>query len=241
MDQVRPEQIRLATQAGDAIDVRLKINARAKRINLKIDPVLGVVLTLPDWARLTDGVAFAQDRIGWIEPRLAKAPKAVALDVGDRFPFRGVVTEIDHQPTGRGAILDPGPPQRLILRGGRPDRAQSRVIAFCKAAAKADLSGLAQKHAERLDVSLSAISVRDTRSRWGSCTVDGRLSFSWRLILAPDFVRDYVAAHEVAHRLEMNHSRTFWAHVERLVGDYRPAQAWLKRHGGGLHVIGRSP
>jgi predicted metal-dependent hydrolase len=95
------------------------------------------------------------------------------------------------------------------------------------------------RHAEKLGVKPSRITVRDTASRWGSCSSARTLSFSWRLILAPDFVLDYVVAHEVAHLREMNHSPRFWAHVKALVGDERPHRAWLRAEGAKLHAFGR--
>ena len=93
-------------------------------------------------------------------------------------------------------------------------------------------------HAGMLGVEIRRIGVRDQSSRWGSCNTDGVLSFSWRLILAPPFVLDYLAAHEVAHRLEMNHGPHFWRHVERVYPDRRTAEAWLRAHGAGLHRFG---
>jgi hypothetical protein len=113
-----------------------------------------------------------------------------------------------------------------------------RVTRYLKKQAKIDLTRSVNRHTEVLGVEYKVISVKDTRSRWGSCTADGQLSFSWRLIMAPPKVLDYVAAHECAHLLEMNHSAKFWTHVSRCVPDWKRQRAWLRTHGAGLQSAG---
>jgi predicted metal-dependent hydrolase len=127
----------------------------------------------------------------------------------------------------------------LVLRApGAPATFADRVMRFLKAEARRDYENSVAVHCDRLGVEARRVTIKDTRSRWGSCTSDGRLAFSWRLILAPVPVLDYVAAHECAHLIEMNHSDRFWALVRKTYGDHRPARRWLKQHGAGLHAFG---
>ncbi len=131
----------------------------------------------------------------------------------------------------------PGEP-KLLSAPGDPEGLPLRVTRYLKKQAKADLTRAVTRHCDTLGVEYKAISVKDTRSRWGSCTSDGQLSFSWRLIMAPPKVLDYVAAHECAHLLEMNHSPKFWAHVAKCVPDWKRQRAWLRTHGAGLQSAG---
>ena len=126
----------------------------------------------------------------------------------------------------------------LLSAPGDPETLPLRVTRYLKKQAKADLTRAVNRHIETLGVEYKSISVKDTRSRWGSCTSDGQLSFSWRLVMAPPKVLDYVAAHECAHILEMNHSPKFWAHVSRCVPDWKRQRAWLRTHGAGLQSAG---
>jgi predicted metal-dependent hydrolase len=147
-------------------------------------------------------------------------------------PFLGVNHHIHHS-LARG----PAPvwsADGAILVSGRMEHASRRLADFFKREAKDLLAARAMEYAARLGLRPSRVSVRDTRSRWGSCSQGGSLSFSWRLIFAPEFVRDYVVAHEVAHLKEMNHSVRFWAHVKSLSPDVDRAREWLRDHGRGL-------
>ena len=135
------------------------------------------------------------------------------------------------------------PGGKLKLEGGRllvsgpPEGAPGRARAFLKDAARAALVPAAHGYAEQVGRRAARITLRDTRSRWGSCSSEGALSFSWRLAMAPPEVLDYVAAHEAAHLVEMNHGPRFWALVERLRPDWRESRDWLRRHGGDLHRV----
>jgi hypothetical protein len=158
------------------------------------------------------------------------------------MPFApGAVIELEGEPVrlvaaeGRSGVRqEPG----LLVVGARPERFAAATRKALVAMARARLEAAVARHAARLGVSVAAVSLRDTRSRWGSCSAAGALSFSWRLIAAPPAVLDYVAAHETAHRLEMNHSARFWAHVRACVGDPAAARRWLRGNGSRLLALG---
>jgi hypothetical protein len=152
------------------------------------------------------------------------------VGIGASLPVEGVVRNICAG-TGRAVRLDVD----ALCVPGAPDRVAARALGFLKARARDRLAGACDHYAARLGRSYCGLSIRDTRSRWGSCSSAGRLMFSWRLIMAPPPVLEYVAAHEVAHLAQMNHAPTFWAEVARIHGPYGDARAWLRNHGNELH------
>ncbi|MEP6830784.1 MAG: SprT family zinc-dependent metalloprotease [Rhizomicrobium sp.] len=191
-----------------------------------------VTVTAPSRGGAGPAMAFARGETQWIARQLQRMPKPVALMPGAMVPFLGTSHPIRHS-LSRG----PAPvwaADGAILVNGRVEHAPRRIADFFKREAKALLSARAIEYAARLGLRPSRVSVRDTRSRWGSCSQNGSLSFSWRLIFAPEFVRDYVVAHEVAHLKEMNHSARFWAHVATLSPDVDRARKWLRDHGRSL-------
>ena len=214
---------------GRLLEVRLRLNPRARRMIVRVNPATGEIsVTAPSRRGLAHALDFARGERDWIAGQLAKAPGPVALTAGTVIPFRGVHHEI------RAAAKGPAPVWRqdyAIWVRGRAAHAPRRVQDFLKNEARRMFEARALHHASKLGVKPSRITVRDTASRWGSCSSGRSLSFSWRLILAPDFVLDYVVAHEVAHLREMNHSARFWAHVKSLVPDIDAPQDWLKVHG----------
>ncbi|MCR6629558.1 MAG: M48 family metallopeptidase [Magnetospirillum sp.] len=217
---------------GHSAIVTVKRSALARRISLRIDPVRGPVLMLPAKARLAEGERFLLAHRVWLAERLARLPGKVALADGARVPLLGVSHAIRHAPGARrGVWVEDG----AILVSGLPEHVGRRVGDFLKAEAKRLIVPRAHDMAARLERKPGRITVKDTRSRWGSCSSAGDLAFSWRLVLAPEGVLDYVVAHEVAHLVEMNHSPAFWAVVERLAGDVRAPRRWLRAHGPGLH------
>jgi predicted metal-dependent hydrolase len=223
---------------GDpAIALAVRRSARARRLSLRISRADGsVTLTLPQGVPLAEGLAFAADREAWVRRHLADiraglpAPGRPAF--GMTIPLRG-----------RPVVLVPGPVRRPVAEGGMlvlpggEERIGARVQAYLKATARDALAGAADRHAARLGRGYGRMTLRDTRGRWGSCSARGDLMFSWRLIMAPDAVLDYVAAHEVAHLEEMNHAPAFWRVVARLCPGYEEPRAWLGRHGAGLHAL----
>lgn len=219
------------------MEITLRRSARARRYSLRVSRVDGrVTLTLPLRASTREALAFAQEHEGWIRSALADLPTGRGIAADGTVPVAGIERQITP-----AAVNVPGIdghrlliPQRLLA----PGRAAGPGVAAClKAMARAQLMEVCDRHTAVLGRGYSAIVLRDTRSRWGSCSTDGRLMFSWRLIMAPPEVMDYVAAHEVAHLAEMNHSPAFWAHVGRLVPDYRAHRGWLRTHGAMLHRV----
>lgn len=217
---------------GRIVSVTVKRSALARRISLRVDPARGAVLMLPAKARLAEGERFLLAHRVWLAERLARLPGPVALADGAAVPLLGVPHAVRHVPGARrGVWVEDGE----ILVSGLPEHVGRRVADFLRAEAKRLIVPRAHEMAARLDRKPGRITVKDTRSRWGSCSSSGDLAFSWRLVLAPEQVLDYVVAHEVAHLVEMNHSPAFWAVVDGLVGDARGPRRWLKTHGAGLH------
>ncbi|WCR12573.1 M48 family metallopeptidase [Paracoccus stylophorae] len=186
------------------------------------------VLTLPPWAVLADGLAFAESRRDWLLQATARRPAPLRAEPGALLPVEGRARLLVEAAT-RTARLEG---ENLLLPRNRP--AGPVVQAFLKHLAHDRLRPACDSYAAVLGRPVRAISLRDTRSRWGSCTSQGRLMFSWRLAMAPPEVLDYVAAHEVAHLAHMDHSPRFWAAVADLMPGYGAHRAWLRLHGGDL-------
>jgi predicted metal-dependent hydrolase len=222
---------------GEAVTVHVRRSSAARRLTLRVRSATGdVVLTLPQRAALSSAQAFAERQAGWIATRLATLPEIVRIADGVDLPLRGVAHRVVHgggRGTTRIAADADGRPELRVC--GPREHLPRRAVDFLRREAKADLDAAARRYATVLGVELGRITIRDTRSRWGSCSSGGDLSFSWRLVLAPPFVLDYVAAHEVAHRREMNHSACFWTVLRDLCPETDRAELWLKRHGAGLH------
>ncbi|TCI00047.1 M48 family peptidase [Roseococcus sp. SYP-B2431] len=213
-----------------------KRSARARRVSLRIDPLEGaVVVTLPNRVGRRHGLALLSEHAGWVMQRLAALAPERPFEPGASVPIGGVDHVIRHEPARRGAaFLEEGV---LVVTGDAAFVAR-RVRDFLRAEALRRIGAAARPHAEALGVVPRAIRLKDTRSRWGSCAPDRTLAFSWRLVLAPDWVLDYVVAHEVAHLREMNHSDRFWAHVEARTPHRQAATEWLRRHGAALQRVG---
>jgi predicted metal-dependent hydrolase len=218
------------------IPVFLTEPARARRLSLRVDPIQGhIVLVKPRRSSRAAAITFALNMAPWIAARLAElAPPIPFLD-GVTVPILGLPHTIHHCPDARrGVWKEAGG----LYVSGAADHLSRRVHDWFKAEARREITPIAQAYAQRLGKAIIAISLRDTRSRWGSCTADGKLSFSWRLIMAPLNVIHYVVAHEVAHLCELNHSPRFWHTVDQLIDDRIVPTAWLKLHGGDLHRYG---
>jgi predicted metal-dependent hydrolase len=235
-----PDHIEVV-HGGDRFRVAVRRRAQARRFTLRVSNASGeVVLTLPERADLRAARQFAEAHGGWIATRLARRPDRKPFATGALIPLRGEPHRIVHWSTVRGvtrAALDPEG-QRIIAVAGESAHVARRVADFLKKEALADLNRAVARHTTTLGIPARKVAVRDTVSRWGSCSAQGHLSFSWRLILAPPLVLDYLAAHEVAHLKEMNHSHRFWALTHRLCPRTEEAEAWLKRHGASLHAYG---
>ncbi len=174
----------------------------------------------------------------WIAEKLAALPAAVPFAPGQTIPFRGRQHQLVTRPGLRSCVTveEGADGSRLCVSG--PSAFSATLMRFLRAQAKADLLAAAERHAAGAGKTIRGLTLRDTRSRWGSCSSRGSLSFSWRLILAPPFVLDYLAAHEAAHLVHMNHSAAFWTLVRRLYPEIEAAEAWLKQSGASLHRYG---
>ena len=213
------------------VTVVVRRSARARRMSLRVSRLDGrVTLTLPMHASDDSAHDFVAEKAAWIRGHLSTLPRAVPVAPGARLPVEGRIMEVVPGPQTR---LSAG--NGLIEVRGRADRAGAAVGGLLKALARERLTAASDRHARRLDRPYRRITLRDTRSRWGSCSAEGALMYSWRLILAPPAVLDYVAAHEVAHLAEMNHSPRYWAVVKQLCPDYETHRRWLRRHGEHLH------
>ncbi|SFL16657.1 M48 family metallopeptidase [Shimia haliotis] len=213
------------------VTVILRHSGRARRISLRVSRLDGTVsLTVPKGVRDREALGFAEEKSGWILAQLAKQPDLVQVEHGTKVPVGGRLREVVAG-AGRSVLLG----QDEIAVPGDPARAAARVQGFLRELARNRLAEAVDHYAGQLGRSPSKITLRDTRSRWGSCSSAGALMFSWRLVMAPSEILDYVAAHEVAHLQEMNHSQAFWDQVERIHGDYRTQRKWLRVQGQELH------
>lgn len=226
---------------GTEIPVPVRRSARARRMLLRVDPARGgPELVLPAGVRIDAAESFALRNLGWLRARLAHLPARTAFAHGAVVPILGRDHVIRHRPDQRGGVWrveDPDDSVELHVSGAEQHLAR-RVTDFLKGEARRTIVPRAKLHAAALDRRIGRVTVRDTATRWGSCSSRGDLSFSWRLVLAPEEVLDYVVAHEAAHLVEMNHSTRFWDLVERLMPTYRRPRTWLKRHGSRLHAYG---
>lgn len=215
--------------------VQWRRSARARRISLRIDPRAGgVVVTLPARAAVAAGRALLLAHAGWVAERIGRLPAAVLFVDGGAITVAGTPLRIRHVPGRRGTAVAGGE----LLVGGAPEFLPRRVTDFLRAEARRRLGALAAEKAARAGLRVRRVVVKDTRSRWGSCTADGALMFSWRLLLAPPFVGDYVVGHEAAHLRHMNHGREFWALTDALTPHRAAATRWLEEHGSGLMRAG---
>lgn len=228
------------SHCGETFRVNLKRSAAARRFTLRVRAAASdVVLTIPARAKLGEAQVFAQRHAAWIGARLRRVPERTPFQPGEYVPLRGVPHQIALRPSVRGNVWiernaqspDEAP---LICVNADFSFAPRRVLDFLVKEARRDLEAAVARHAERIGARRGRITLRDTTTRWGSCSASGALNFSWRLIMAPPFVLDYLAAHEVAHLAHMNHSADFWRVVAQLTSDRAPAEAWLKAHGAGL-------
>jgi predicted metal-dependent hydrolase len=238
-EEQAPGQTEVETIDGRRVPVKLIVNPRARHVSVRIDPTRReAIATAPTKRHLKHAAQFAAERATWIAQELARLPKGVALAPGSYLQFRGVEHELVIQ-RGRGpARLEQDLIPRIVVPTVDPALFEARLLRFLKDQAREALIDAVARHAVTLGVTPDRIQVKELRSRWGSCSVDGVLSFSWRVILAPPFVLDYLAAHEVAHLREMNHSRRFWAQVSRCMADYERGRDWLHEHGHALHAVG---
>lgn len=230
---------------GRRVRVTLVPHARARRYVLRVHAAGHEVrLTLPPHGTMREAHAFAERQRDWIRARLDRLPPPVRFADGAVIPYRGVAHLIEHRAGARGGVwVEAGDPVPLLDEDGLPRICVSgrylhlrrRLRDWLMREAKRCLASRVRAHARAAGVAVVRVSVRDQKSRWGACSASGTLTFSWRLVMAPEFVIDYLAAHEVTHLREMNHSPRFWRLLRAACPDTDRAEAWLRRHGGELH------
>jgi predicted metal-dependent hydrolase len=238
-----PQAIEVVCE-GEIHLVRLRRHRQARRYTLRVVAVTReAVLTMPPRGSFREAREFAEKHRAWIAARLGRLPKAAPFAHGTEFPLRGLTHVIVHRRGARGTVWTETDRNgtRLLCVAGDNAHMRRRITDHLKREARHDLEEAVARYAKRLGATVRRISVRDQASRWGSCSTTGALSFSWRLVLAPRYVLDYLAAHEVAHLREMNHSRRFWRLLGRLCPDMERAKAWLDVHGTDLHRYGIEP
>jgi predicted metal-dependent hydrolase len=225
---------------GEIYLVRVRRHRQARRYTLRIHAAnRDVILTMPPRGSVRQAKEFAEKHGAWIAARLRRLPEAAPFAHGALLPLRGREHRIEHRRATRGTVwVEACASEQLLCVAGEEPHLPRRVHDYLKREAKRDLEVASRQAAQALGVEIKRVSVRDQSSRWGSCSSTGVLSYSWRLILAPPFVLDYLAAHEVAHLIEMNHSRRFWRLVERICPHMGRAKAWLDAHGADLHRYG---
>jgi len=227
--------------------VRLRVSSRTSRVSLRIDAARReVVATAPSPRRLTEAAAFANERTAWITAQMASLPDATVLSPGVTIEVLGRPWRLERA-SGRARWR---PATAALVVSGEGEAFVKAVVRALKAEARRLLTDRTAFYAEALDRPVPVLAIMDAKARWGSCKQPrqrgfgasaevGRVRYSWRLVLAPFEVCDYVVAHECAHLVEANHSPRFWAVVHGLVGDHRPHRDWLRKHGARLHAFGR--
>lgn len=216
---------------GAPVTVAVKVNARSKSYRLSL-PGSGPVLTLPPHGKWVEAEAFLHRHHNWLAARIKRVPEATSFAPGSTITLRGEEHRVvaTGRVRGRVEVAEMDGEKVLLVPGDAAHQAR-RLTDWLKDEALADLEIRSAYHAARLGVTIKAIRMREQKSRWGSCSSTGNINYNWRLILAPPFVLDYVAAHEVAHLVEMNHSAAFWAAVKKTMPDMERGRAWLKAHG----------
>jgi len=223
------------------VPARLSVNPRARRLSIRIDGRAGeAVLVAPSERKLAEVVAFARTKASWMRDRLAERPDGAPLEPGAVIPLFGVPTRLVAVNGAGAARLIDGPDGPFVQSGGEGEAFARRVENLFKRLARQVLVERTEHHLHTLGQRSVKVSIADTKSRWGSCSPHNRsIRYSWRVIMAPPAVADYLAAHEVAHLVHADHSPAYWSVVQRLVGDHRPFRKWLRDHGPSLHAVGR--
>ncbi len=242
--QTKPAAETVTVSSGERrFELAVVRHPRARRYTIRVrDAYRDIVLTMPKRGSLAEAYNFAQRNAGWIESKVARLPDVVPFADGEIVPLGGVAHKITHRPNARGTVWieHDGSDDALLCVAGSAAHISRRVTDFLKREARKMLTEASRRYAAKLGVTIGRIGLRDSATRWGSCSESGSLSYSWRLIFAPDFVLDYLAAHEIAHRIELNHSDRFWRLLDSMTPERERAEAWLATHGNMLHRYGKS-
>lgn len=236
--QIKPLEPKVIEVDGKSLPLTFKRNARCKRMVLRVSPDgQGVVMTLPPRTSLAEALRFAETSKPWIARTMAKRPVAVAFAGDNQILFQGQLCTIKAT-GGRRGLVTYSPENLVISVAGEAAHVPRRLHDWLKAQAKFKLQESSQFYASAMQAKFTKLTIRDQKSRWGSCSAVGELSYSWRLILAPPDILDYVAAHEVAHLQEMNHGPRFWRLVLSHCKSAKQARNWLRSYGRELHRYG---
>lgn len=213
------------------VQITLRSSRQARRLSLRVSALDGrVTLTRPRGASEREALSFALEKEEWLRGHLARRHEAIPVSQGTELPFRGRRLRI-----AQGTARVPRLQDDTLLLPGPAETAGRRALSFLRCSARDHLAKASDHYSALLERPYTRITLRDPRSRWGSCSSTGGLMFSWRLIMAPDDVLNYVTAHEVAHLAEMNHSPAFWSLVRQLYGDAAAPRRWLHQNGIELH------
>ena len=225
--------------AGRSVALAIVEHSRAKRLTLRVEPGgRSVRVTVPPGVDRAEIDRFVDRHHGWLEGKIGKLPDQSELKPGMKIPLRGVPHQIVHVEGKRGTTrADRDPLGPVLMVFGDKRYLGRRIADYLKKQCKAEIEPLVARHAATIGKKVRSVRFKDTTSRWGSCSADGNLSFSWRIMMAPPTVIDYLVAHEVAHLKEMNHSTRFWRLCEELCPKTDECKAWLKRNGGKLQAI----
>ena len=223
------------------LTARLSVNPRARRLSIRIDARAGeAVLIASSERKLADVVAFARTKTSWMRERLAERPQGTPIAPGAVIDLFGKPTRLVAAGGAGAARLTEDADGPLIASGGEGEAYARRVENLFKRVARETLQTRTDVHLRTLGQRPVKMSIADPKSRWGSCSPHNRsIRYSWRVIMAPPAVIDYLAAHEVAHLVHADHSPAYWAVVQRLIGDHRPHRKWLRENGPALHAVGR--
>ena len=225
----------------EGLTARLSVNPRARRLSIRIDARAGeAVLIAPSERKLPEVIAFARTKIAWMQGRLAERPHGTPLEPGAVIDLFGRPTRLTATGGAGAARLIEDETGPVIVSGGEGEAYARRVENLFRRVARDTLQARTDVHLNALGQPPVKMSIADPKSRWGSCSPHNRsIRYSWRVVLAPPVVIDYLAAHEVAHLVHADHSPAYWAVVQGLIGDHRPHRKWLREHGPALHAVGR--
>lgn len=237
----KANSVQLLRVDGISAPVEVRRHPTARRLTLRVSRTQhAVILTMPRSSDLAEADRFLLRNRDWVCERLERVPEPVPLAHGSTFPLRGVPHEIAFEVAKRGSgvveiAARAGRRAPVVIVRGNPEHAPRRLRDWLVAEAARDLQAAVSRYARTIGVKPLRITLRDQKTRWGSCSSSGQLSFSWRLLMAPPVVLDYVAAHEVAHLVHMNHGVRFWRLVDRIMPRAGEAKAWLRIHGMDLY------
>jgi predicted metal-dependent hydrolase len=229
---VKRKQVTVFQVNGEKVVVRTKRNRRARRMTLRIDAANDcAVLVLPSRASLSEGIDFARSKAPWVKEKLESLPPRMPFAPGETVRVKGEPLTIRYDSRVGPRVKRDG---EILRVGGELEDVRDRVVHWLRERARCAIARRVEERAGLIGKRFRRITLRDSRTRWGSCSARGNLSFSWRLILAPVEVMDYVVSHEVAHLAEMNHGPRFWKLVDEIAPKSSRARGWLSEYGTAL-------